>query len=170
MKKSMKIFLGVAGVLALIGLCFACLSIYAKKEINKPRFEFPEVTVQQPAASLPENKESAFDCVSALYGNVSEADDVEGSIHTDVHMTEGEIVSPFSDADNEVLSRVLEKAQENVSALYPVTENVIMNKVKDVPKLSFSKDDVTGFTADKLSHVNNAFLLPMCIRGVIVIR
>ena len=42
MKKPMKIFLGVLGVAALIGVCFACLTIYAKNEINKPKFEMPE--------------------------------------------------------------------------------------------------------------------------------
>ena len=148
MKKSMKIFLGVAGFLALFGICFACLSIYAKKEINKPKFELPE-TVEEAVSPLPATKEEAFDYVYKLYEGCITADDIELSQHTDVHLTEGEIKAPFSDSDNAVVSRILENAQGNISALYPVTENTLMTKVKDIPKLDFTKADVSEFTAEK---------------------
>lgn len=148
MKKSMKIFLGVAGVAALLIACFVSLSIYAEKEINTPKFELPEMEVQQ-AAELPATKEAAFDYVSSLYSACTAADDIELSQHTDVHFTEGEKVTPFSADDNEVLSRVLENAQGAVSGLYSVDENVLMTKVQNVPSLSFTKADVTEFTATK---------------------
>ena len=61
MKKPMKIFLGVTGIIALFGICFACLSIYAKKEINKPKFELPEIIAEQPVSPLPASQDEAFD-------------------------------------------------------------------------------------------------------------
>ena len=145
----MKIFLGVAGVLALIGTCFACLSIYAKKEINKPRFEMPEIIEEQPVSALPATKEEAFDYVSSLYVKTVTADDVEESLHTDVHLTEGEKTTPLSDTDSELFSRVLEKAQGEISALYPSNENTLVTQSKDIPPLGFTKADVTDFTATK---------------------
>ena len=149
MKKSMKIFLGVAGVLALIGICFICLSIYAKNEINKPKFELPEIGTEHCASPLPTTKEEAFDYVSKLFEASVSANDVEGSWHTDVHTTEGEKTTPFSSEDNEVISRVLENAQGALGELYPKSENVLMTKAKDVPALGFTKADVTDFTAVK---------------------
>lgn len=140
MKKATKIFLGIAGVTALIGICFACLSLYAKKEINKPKFEMPEVTETAPASPLPTNKEDAFDYVSALFEEAVSADDVEGSLHTEVHL---------SSEDNAVLSRVLGKSQDALSELFPSYDNVRMSEAKDKPALGFTKADVTDFTAEK---------------------
>lgn len=149
MKKSMKIFLCVAGVLALFGICFACLSLYAKKEINKPKFELPALTDVQPASELPATKEAAFDYAYKLFDGCMKADDIELSQHTEVHLTEGEMVTPFSAEDNDTLSRVLENAQGSLSELYPVTENVRMTKADPIPTLDFTKADITDFTAEK---------------------
>lgn len=148
MKKPMKILLSIVGIAALLGICFACVSVYAKKEINKPVFELPELT-EQTASPLPTTKEAAFDYVNALYSTCITADDIEMNRHTDVHLTEGERKTPLSEEDNAVLSRVLEHAQGGLSALYPSEENVLITQVKDVPQLAFSKEDVTDFTAVK---------------------
>lgn len=147
MKKSMKIFLGVAGVLALFGICFACLSIYAKKEINKPKFELPEIASEQPLTPLPATKEAAYDYINALFTACTAADDIELSQHTEVHLTDGERVTPFSPEDNDILARVLEQAQGGIGALYPTVENVLMTKAETLPALAFGKDDITEFTA-----------------------
>ena len=153
MKKSVKIFLGIAGVLALLGICFACLSIYAKKEINKPKFELPEAEIVQPVSPLPATKEEAYDYVTALYSECVAADDIELSRHSDIHLAEGERVTPFSDSDDEVFSRVLENAQGRVSGLYPSIENVLITEAENVPALDFTKEDVADFTATK-GYVN----------------
>ncbi len=145
----MKIFLGVVGVLALFGICFGCLSIYAKKEISKPKFELPELGEVQPVSALPKSKEEAFDYTYKLFDSCMKADDIELNQHTDVHLTEGEKVTPFSDADNETLSRILENSQGALGGFYPVSENVLMTKADNVPTLAFTKADVTGFTAVK---------------------
>ena len=144
----MKIFLGVAGVLALIGICFICLSIYAKKEINTPKFELPEMK-QTEFCPLPKTKEEAFDLVSKSFEAAASADDVEITRHTDINTTEGEKALPFSDADNAVVSRVLENAQGAVAELYPNDEGVIANKLESSLSLGFTKADVTDFTAEK---------------------
>ena len=145
----MKVFLGVAGVLALVGICFICLSFYAKNEINKPKFELPEIGEEHYASPRPKTKDEAFDYVSELFENSVKADDVEISQHTDVNTTEGEKVLPFSDADNAAISRVLENAQGALGELYPVSESVLIKDEKNVPSLGFTKSDVTDFTASK---------------------
>lgn len=155
----MKIFLGIAGIVALLGICFACLSIYAKKEINKPKFVLPEIKSEELASPLPTTKEEAFDYVSGLYESAVKADDVEISSHTDVHLTEGEKVTPFSDGDNEVFSRVLENAQGSLGAKYPVNESVLMTKAEYIPSLGFTKADVTDFTATKGYEDENGELI-----------
>jgi hypothetical protein len=149
LKKSKKIFLGVAGVVALFGICFLCLSFYAKNEINSPKFELPELASEQPASPLPKSKEDAFDYVSRLFNECTGADDIELGQHTDIHMTEGDMVTPFSDADNSILPRVLESMQGAMSAMYPTTENTLMTKAENIPVLGFTKKDVTDFEAVK---------------------
>lgn len=148
MKKSVKILLGTLGVLALVGLCFLCVAIYAKKEINKPRFEMPELN-EQAVSSLPDNKTEAFEYVSRLYENAVSSDDVEISQHTDVHTAQGEKLLPFSEADNGVISRIFEKSQGSLGDLYPKCENVLAVKAENVPDLGFTADDVVDFTAEK---------------------
>ncbi len=149
MKKPMKIFLGIAGTLALLGICIACLAVYAKKEINTPKFEMPKAEAVEPIAPLPDSKEAAFDYVNSLYNACISADDIELSRHTDVHLTNGERVTPFSEADNEVFARALENAQGAISALYPANESTLITKLDSIPQLGFTKSDVAEFTAEK---------------------
>ncbi len=155
----MKILLGILGIAALLGICFACLSIYAKREINKPKFELPEITAEQAVTPLPKTKDEAFDFVYGLYEKTVKADDVEISSHTDVHLTEGEKVTPFSDADNAVVSRILENAQGALASKYPVNESVPVLKAEYVPSLGFTKADVTDFTATKGYEDENGELI-----------
>ncbi len=133
MKKPMKIFLGIAGTLALLGICIACLAVYAKKEINTPKFEMPKAETVEPIAPLPDSKEAAFDYVNSLYNACISADDIELSRHTDVHLTNGERVTPFSDADNEVFARALENAQGAISALCTIVP-LITSALGIIPK------------------------------------
>lgn len=149
MRKSVKIILGIVGVAALVGICFGCLSIYAKKEINKPKFELLEEAAVEAVSPLPATKEEAFDYVDRLFNECLASDDIELSQHTDIHLTDGERKTPFSDADNEIFTRALEQAQGGLGGLYPVTEGVLMTKLDHVPSLGFTKDKVTDFTAVK---------------------
>lgn len=143
----MKIFLGVAGVLALVGICFACLSIYAKKEINKPRYEFNSIMTQEPLRLLPNNKDDAFDYVNEVFEKAVVSDEVEMTRHTDVHLTEGDTISQFSPSDKAILSRVFEKAQGAFGELYPSGENALMSVTEEKPVLGFTKEDVKSSAA-----------------------
>ena len=149
MKKPMKIFLGVAGVAALVGICFGCLAIYAKKEINKPKFETPESISEEALTALPTSAEEAFDYVNTLFNSCMSADDIELSKHYSVKLGDGEKVTPFGDADNSIFSRVLDSAQDAIGGLYEAYENVPVPQLKEIPSLSFGKSDIIGFTAEK---------------------
>ncbi len=148
MKKPLKIFFGVFGVLALVGIAFACLSIYAKKEINKPKFQLPEIAEVQALTPLPSSKEEAFEYVNALFKDCVSADDIELSEHNSVSLTGSESETPFNGADASVFSRVLEQVGGKIGELYPVTENEPITKLKTVPSLGFTGADVTDFTAE----------------------
>lgn len=149
MKRSMKILLGVLGVLALVGIAFGCLTIYAKKEINKPKFELPEEPAVEAASLLPADGQEAYDYVSRLFNECLNSDDVELSEHTRISLTGEGREAPLSDADGKLLSRVLEQAQGKISELYPKSESVPVKRIEVLPKLGFTAADVIGFTAEK---------------------
>ena len=146
MKKPLKILLGVLGVSAIIGICFLCIAIYAKKEIEKPKFSFPETVEEEPVSALPTNKNGAFEYVNGLYEKVLSADDVEGSNFTKIKIGD-KIVTPLSSADETVFLRILCSSEETLGEMYLKNENVLMNKAKDFPALGFTEKDVTDFTA-----------------------
>lgn len=145
----MKIFLGVLGVLALVGVAFACLSIYAKKEINKPKFEMPEAPEVSAVSPLPASKQEAYDYVNALFTASLNADDVELSEHTSISLTGDGRETPFSDADNGLFARALEQAQGKISGMFTAVENEPVARIKDLPTLGFTAAQVTDFTAEK---------------------
>ncbi len=148
MKKPMKIFLGVLGILALVGTAFGCLAVYAKKEIRKPKFEIPEPPETAAVSPLPASKQEAFDYVNGLFTERTTCNDAEISEHTEIRFG-GEIQAPFSDADSSLFSRALEQAQGKISELYPTVENVPVTKLDRAPELGFKSDDITEFTAEK---------------------
>ncbi len=145
----MKIFLGILGVAALIGICFGSLAVYAKKEINKPKFEMPGQVEIKAKSPLPETREEAFDYAYNLFSSCLASDDIELSEHTYINLTSGESVTPFSQDGNKVFSRMLEQAQGKLTGLYKSTENVLVSKLKNAPSFCFTKSDVEDFTAEK---------------------
>jgi hypothetical protein len=144
----MKIFLGVLGILALVGTAFGCLAIYAKKEILKPKFEIPEPPETVAVSSLPASKQEAFDYVNGLFTERVSCNDAEISEHTGISLG-GEKQTPFSDADSTLFSRALEQAQGKISELYPTLESVPVTKLDKAPELGFTSDDIIDFTAEK---------------------
>ena len=145
----MKIFLGVLGVAALVGTCFGCLAVYAKKEINKPKFEMPEATEIKAKSPLPQSKEEAYDYVYKLFSSCLASDDIELSEHTYISLTSGESVTELSQDGSKILSRVLEQAQGKLTDLYEPVENVPAGNLKEIPSFGFGKADVEDFTAEK---------------------
>lgn len=147
LKKSVKALLIALSVIAFIGICFISVTVYVKHEMSKPVFEFPEIIEEKAVCELPESKEAAFELIKTAYGNALNADNVEVSFKTDVGF-DGEITSPFSDADNAVLSRAYSQAADNFSELYAKCENVIITEAQNVPEIYFTKEDITDFTAE----------------------
>lgn len=145
----MKIFLGVLGVVAFVGICFGCLAVYAKKEINKPKFVLPEIAQEQVKSELPQTKEEAFDYVNGLIEKCVSADNIELSVHRNAVLSSGERKTPLSETDNAVFSRVLEQTQSKITSFYPVTENVLITDSDNELSLGFTKADVTDFVAER---------------------
>ncbi len=146
--KKKSIVLIVLAVVLLISICFATLAVYAKKEFSKPKFEMPE---EEPAVSLtelPQDKESLCAYVNSLYERALGADNAEGSWHTDVNL-EGEIVTPFADADKSIVSYIKDNCAGEIAGLYPAESELKMTEVKDAPVIRINPADVAEFTAEQ---------------------
>ncbi len=146
--KKKSAILIVLAVVVLLGICFATLSIYAKKELHKPRFKLPEEDVIKSASELPQDKEALCAYVNSLYANAQNADNVEGSWHTDINL-EGDIVTPFRQADQAILDYIKDNAAGEVAALYPNESSVIMSQFKDAPVIRINPADIIDFTAEQ---------------------
>ena len=128
MKKGTKITLGVLIAVLLIGVCFVSVAVYAKKELNKPRFVLPETEPLPSASPLPENAAAAERYVERLLGQTMAADDTEGSWHTEVSL-DGEWDTPLTGADENVLRYI----GTHAASLYPSADGVCMAQAEDVP-------------------------------------
>ncbi|MCR4594531.1 MAG: hypothetical protein K5761_05700 [Clostridiales bacterium] len=149
MSKLKKTILIILAVVALLGICFGSLAIYAKKEINKPRFEAPEAPAEEALSKLPETKEEAFAYVADLFEKSASADNVEISQHTDAHFPSEGRETSFRDADQKVFARILDNAQANVSALYRSDEGVLASEFRNPLKLGFTAGDIIDFSAER---------------------
>lgn len=156
MKKSVKALLVVLCTLVFIGLCFLCVGIYAKHEMSKPVFEFPQEIKNQSVSALPDDKEAAYGYIARLYNAAITADNAEVSIHTDVR-ADGEIgLDGFSgsDADKAVYNRVYKQSADVIGSYYPKEENVKVSEAADIPQLGFEKTDVLDFNAEQ-GYIND---------------
>ncbi len=135
-------------VALLIGACFATITIYAKKTLNKPKFSLPEEEPVASARELPKTADGLCAYVNSLYENVLASDEAEGSWHTDVGL-DGEINVPFADADREVLTFIKDNAAPEVAGLYPNESNVKMAEAENAPVIRVNPADVLEFTAEQ---------------------
>ncbi|MBO4342494.1 MAG: hypothetical protein J5870_05310 [Clostridia bacterium] len=143
-----KIFLIILIVAVLIGACFTTVTIYAKKQLNKPKFTPPEDPPRQSVTQLPQNKAALYGYVYGLFSSACAADDVEGSWHTDVNLA-GDIVSPLSENDKAVVSYIRDNAAGQIQAVYPNENAVLMSKADYTPKIGIRADEISGFTAEQ---------------------
>lgn len=130
--KKARIALGVLIAVLLIGTCFFCVSLYAKKEFNKPRFEIPDPPAHDDLTKRLTTMEDTTAFIERLYTEASQADDAEGSWHTDVSF-DGEWKTPFSDADNSVLQFLGKQAEGEIGGFYPSADGVLMCESQDAP-------------------------------------
>ena len=132
MTKKGRIALGILIAVLLIGTCFFCVSIYAKKEFNKPRFEIPDPPARDDLTQRLTTQEDTVAFIERLYAETVQADDAEGSWHTDVSL-DGEWQTPFSDADNGVLQFIGKQAEGEIGTFYPSVSGVLMSQAQDAP-------------------------------------
>ncbi|MBQ7540977.1 MAG: hypothetical protein IJT44_01645 [Clostridia bacterium] len=136
MKKPMtgktRVALGILIGVLLIGICFFCVSLYAKKEFNKPKFQIPDPPAHDDLTQRLTTKEEAAAFIERLYAAAANADDAEGSWHTEVSF-DGEWQTPFSDADNEVLRFFAGSAENEIGAFYPSVSDTLMTQAQDAP-------------------------------------
>ncbi len=147
MKKGVKIFLIVLAALAIMGVCFGCIGIYAKNQMNKPKFVMPEVDDLPATAKIPHSKEEAVDYVNDLFREAVAAPDSEVAMHTDVDLG-GDMELPFSDADNNIIRYVRDHASGDIAALYPRIEQSNITGVEGLDHMLFDAADVLDYTAE----------------------
>ncbi len=146
--KKKSIVLVVLIIILLIGICFATLAVYAKREFSKPRFKQPEEKPVSSLTELPQSKEALCAYVNGLYEKAVKSDYAECSWHTDVNFW-GDIVTPFAQADNSIVSYIRDNAGGEIAALYPNESEVKMSQAKDAPAVKINSSDVTEFTAEQ---------------------
>ena len=142
------LLLGALVVVVIIGICFFCVTLYAKKEINKPKFTIPQQPEQPSVTALPTDKDEACAYMARLYEAALASDDTEASWHTDVRL-DGEWETPFDDADEQILLHVRDNAAPQIAALYPSGSDVRADAAEDVPRPAFAALNVLDFTAEQ---------------------
>lgn len=143
MKRGVKIFLGVVGVIVAVAVCFGCIYLYLRHEQNKPVFELPVLEPQASVTALPETAEEAADYIDRLYQTMTTADDVEGEWHTDVSL--GDITTPFAPADNALLQYFREQAPGKIAAFYPRASEQLMAQTAQAPAFRIDPAKVVAY-------------------------
>ena len=124
------------------------MAVYAKKELNKPKFKMPEEKPVASASELPQDKEALCAYVNSLYEKALKADNAEGSWHTDVNL-EGDIVTPFVGPDNSIVSYIIDNCAGEIADLYPIESEQKMSEAKSAPVVKINPADVDTFTAEQ---------------------
>lgn len=143
-----KVVLIILVVVLLVGACFTAVALYARRELNKPKFIMPEIEPEASAAALPTDQAASVAYVNGLFADALAADDVELTVHTDVNLG-GDIESPLADADREILSFLRDQAGGQIAGLYPTVSAVRMPEVEENPKLPLENAFVTEYTAEQ---------------------
>ncbi|MBQ6023165.1 MAG: hypothetical protein IJL25_09565 [Clostridia bacterium] len=147
-----KIVPVVLAIIILLGACFTFVGVYAKHELNKPKFTLPDATLAS-KSELPKSKAETVAYVKELYNAAVQADDVEGSWHTDAKLKDYDegITASLSDADREIIAYIWEHADENdrVKNLYPKESGVLKCGGKGVYRFDVTDAQVLDYTAER---------------------
>lgn len=102
LSKKAKGFLIALGVLALLGTCIVCVSAYAKKLMNEPKFEIPEAAPLASATEIPQSDAQKLLYVEKLFaGSFGKGNNV--SKKTEFSISDELIVSSAKDSDLAVI-------------------------------------------------------------------
>lgn len=141
-KKSKKnLILIILAVVLLVGACFATVTVYAKRQLSKPKFTMPEQPAAMSVTPLPKTKEAICAYINGLYSQVLSADNVEGSFSTGVNLDE-DIKAEMKDADLSMLNYIRGGASGRISEFYPSASNVVMSEAENFPAIEIQPGDV----------------------------
>ena len=143
-KNRKTILFGVLIVVVLIGVCFLCVALYARHEINKPKFQMPEFPQQPLLTQRLTDKDAAAAYALQQYADTIGADNVEGSWKTELRL-DGNWETPFSEADEAILLFIRDNAGETLASFYPNESNVRLTEASNVPQLNIQPSDVLDY-------------------------
>lgn len=145
-KKNRKaVVVGILLGVLILGICFGSVTLYARNEINKPKFHIPESDEPTLLDRLTD-KNDAFTYAMQLYTAAIEADDTEGSWKTDVRKLDNDWQTPFSKADEAIFSSIRKNAGSQLSSLYPKADNVRLRDTTEIPQIDKQAEDVLDFS------------------------
>ncbi|MCQ2475332.1 MAG: hypothetical protein MJ173_05430 [Clostridia bacterium] len=102
LSKKAKGLLLALGILALLGACIICVSAYAKKVMNEPKFEIPEAEPLASATAIPDSDAEKLLYVEKLFaGSFGSVNNV--SKKTEFSISDESIVSSAKDSDLAVI-------------------------------------------------------------------
>ncbi|MCR5041085.1 MAG: hypothetical protein K6C36_03155 [Clostridia bacterium] len=146
--KKTKIALIVLVVIFLLATCFACVALYARYQINKPKFTLPEQKELASARELPQGKDAVCSYIDELYGNLISADDCEGTYSTSVGI-DGEIAFPFGESDNAIIELIRSGTAGRIAGFYPPENGGITGEEGDYSPLEVFADVVKECSANR---------------------
>lgn len=149
MNKKMKGFLIGLIAVVLLGICFTCVSFYAKNEMTKERFHLPEVDELPNATELPEGKDAILAYAMKVYNEAMAADDAELSAHTDIAIDGDYSEAELNKADAEIIEFVKGGAVGQIAALYPSCSGVRMDEAETHPLFEIDAGVLTEATATR---------------------
>lgn len=146
-KKNRKtILLGALVVVIIIGICFVCVTLYAKNEINKPKFSIPEQEETLLTDEL-KNKDEVFSYAMHLYKESAGDENTEGRWRTDVRRLDEDWETPFSKADYAILSGIRNKAGDQLKGMYPSQGGYIpLRAAENIPAFTKQASDVLDYS------------------------
>lgn len=149
MNKKLKGFIIAIVAVALLGICFTCVSFYARHEMTKERFHLPEIDELPNATELPEGNDEIFAYAMKAYGEATAADDAEVSSHTDIAIDGDYSEASLSKADAEIIEFIKGGAVGQIAALYPNYSGVRMNELEKVPPFEADAGSLVEATATR---------------------
>lgn len=102
MTKKKKIVLAAVIIAILFSACFVCVSIYAKKVINTPKFEVPDPEPVESLVEIPEDFVGKMSYIHSLYGDAFNSE-VEVKKHNEYNFDYDSIESSLSSPDLNIL-------------------------------------------------------------------
>ena len=143
-KNRKTVLFGVLIVVLLVGVCFVCVTFYARHEINKPKFQMPKLPEQPLLTEQLTDKDAAAAYALQQYADTIGADNTQGSWRTELRLG-GDWETPLSGADEAILLFIRDNAGDTLASFYPSEDAVRLTETSDVPQLNIQPSDVLDY-------------------------